>query len=209
MLKHILTFITGRLRQVNSTHYRALICCKFFFSYFILKKISQFLLEAPKGVTSLATIAKAMSVGVGLIGGGGGGSGVARCVGIVSRASSILLRGSPWISARPSTRRQEIPGISCTSSTPSSMKQQWPATSWASSTTSTTTKQQSSATSWTSSTTFSTIRLTMQGPSDTRFWLLLPLWMRMLLCGALTKCVSNIYQRGCWMSVIFIKGAVL
>ena len=54
------------------------------------------------------------------------GSGVVRCVGIVSRASSILLRGLPWISARPSTRRQEIPGISCASSTPSWMNQQWP-----------------------------------------------------------------------------------
>ena len=31
---------------------------------------------------------------------------MARCVGIVSRASSFRLRGSPWSSARPSTRRR-------------------------------------------------------------------------------------------------------
>ena len=37
-----------------------------------------FLLEAPKGVTSLATIAKKVMSAVGLIGGGGGGSGVER-----------------------------------------------------------------------------------------------------------------------------------
>ena len=54
------------------------------------------------------------------------GSGVVRCVAIVSRTSSILVRDSPCILASPSTTRHEIPGISCDSSTPSSMKQQGP-----------------------------------------------------------------------------------
>ena len=54
------------------------------------------------------------------------GSGVVSSVAIVPRTTSIRVRDSPCILASPSTTRQEIPWISCDSSTPSPMKQQGP-----------------------------------------------------------------------------------
>ena len=54
------------------------------------------------------------------------GSGMVSSVAIVPRTTSIRVRDSPCILASPSTTRQEIPWISCDSSTPSPMKQQGP-----------------------------------------------------------------------------------
>ena len=54
------------------------------------------------------------------------GSGMVSSVAIVPRRTSIRVRESPCILASPSMTRQEIPWISCDSSTPSPMKQQGP-----------------------------------------------------------------------------------